>query len=581
MSSILVSQAAGVLTITLNRPEKLNAFNPEMHSLLRQAIERAADQADIRAVLLTGSGRGFCAGQDLAERDVSPGAAPIDLSVSIGSYYNPLVRRLRELPKPVVCAVNGIAAGAGANVVLACDLVLAARSASFVQSFARLGLVPDSGGTYFLPRLVGTARAMGLALLGEKLSAEDAERWGLIWKALDDDKLPAEANALARALASGPTKGYGLVKRAIYASAGNSLEAQLDLERDLRETYPFGMFAVPMDRIVRIHASSGTTGKPTVVGYSAKDIDTWAGVMARSIRAAGARPGDKVHVAYGYGLFTGGLGAHYGAERLGLAVIPLGGGMTERQVQLIEDFKPDIIMVTPSYMLAIADEMERQGLDPRRSSLRIGIFGAEPWTNEMRANIENRLSMEAFDLYGLSEVIGPGVAQECAEAKDGLTIWEDHFYPEVVDAASGKPLADGEKGELILTSLTKEALPVIRYRTRDLTRLLPGTARAMRRMEKVTGRSDDMLIIRGVNLFPSQIEELILRQPGLSPHYALEISRDGPLDHLTVLVEGNDTAMASLQHSIKAYIGITVDVRAGSIERSIGKAKRVIDKRPR
>jgi len=350
---------------------------------------------------------------------------------------------------------------------------------------------------------------------------------------------------------------------------------------DLRETYPFGMFAVPMDRIVRIHASSGTTGKPTVVGYSAKDIDTWAGVMARSIRAAGARPGDKVHLAYGYGLFTGGLGAHYGAERLGLTVIPLGGGMTERQVQLIADFKPEIIMVTPSYMLAIADEMARQGIDPAKCSLRLGIFGAEPWTNEMRANIERRLSLEAIDLYGLSEVIGPGVAQECIETKDGLTIWEDHFYPEVVDAASGKPLADGEKGELIFTSLTKEALPIIRYRTRDLTRLLPGTARTMRRMEKVTGRSDDMLIIRGVNLFPSQIEELILKQPGLSPHYALEISREGPLDHLTVLVEGNDAGAAGLQHSIKAYIGITVDVRIGSIERSIGKAKRVIDKRPK
>jgi phenylacetate-CoA ligase len=350
---------------------------------------------------------------------------------------------------------------------------------------------------------------------------------------------------------------------------------------DLRETYPFGMFAVPMDRIVRIHASSGTTGKPTVVGYTAKDIDTWTNVMARSIRAAGARPGDKVHVAYGYGLFTGGLGAHYGAERLGLAVIPLGGGMTERQVQLITDFKPEIIMVTPSYMLAIADEMERQGIDAAKSSLRVGIFGAEPWTNEMRANIEKRLSMEALDLYGLSEVIGPGVAQECVETKDGLTIWEDHFYPEVVDAASGEPLADGEKGELIFTSLTKEALPIIRYRTRDLTRLLPGTARTMRRMEKVTGRSDDMLIIRGVNLFPSQIEELILKQPGLSPHYALEISKDGPLDHLTVLVEGNDAALAGLQHSIKAYIGITVDVRVGSIERSIGKAKRIIDKRPK
>jgi phenylacetate-CoA ligase len=350
---------------------------------------------------------------------------------------------------------------------------------------------------------------------------------------------------------------------------------------DLRETYPFGMFAVPMNRIVRIHASSGTTGKPTVVGYTAKDIDTWTNVMARSIRAAGARPGDKVHVAYGYGLFTGGLGAHYGAERLGLAVIPLGGGMTERQVQLITDFKPEIIMVTPSYMLAIADEMERQGIDAAKSSLRVGIFGAEPWTDEMRANIEKRLALQAIDLYGLSEVIGPGVAQECIETKDGLTIWEDHFYPEVVDAASGEPLADGEKGELVFTSLTKEALPIIRYRTRDLTRLLPGTARTMRRMEKITGRSDDMLIIRGVNLFPSQIEELILKQPGLSPHYALEISRDGPLDHLTVLVEGNDAGAAGLQHSIKAYIGITVDVRVGSIERSIGKAKRVIDKRPK
>ena len=350
---------------------------------------------------------------------------------------------------------------------------------------------------------------------------------------------------------------------------------------DLRETYPFGMFAAPMDRIVRIHASSGTTGKPTVVGYTAKDIDTWTNVMARSIRAAGARPGDKVHVAYGYGLFTGGLGAHYGAEGLGLAVIPLGGGMTERQVQLITDFKPEIIMVTPSYMLAIADEMERQGIDAAKSSLRLGIFGAEPWTDEMRANIEKRLSLEAIDLYGLSEVIGPGVAQECIETKDGLTIWEDHFYPEVVDAASGEPLADGEKGELVFTSLTKEALPIIRYRTRDLTRLLPGTARTMRRMERITGRSDDMLIIRGVNLFPSQIEELILKQPGLSPHYALEISKEGPLDHLTVLVEGNDAGAAGLQHSIKAYIGITVDVRIGSIERSIGKAKRVIDKRPK
>jgi phenylacetate-CoA ligase len=354
---------------------------------------------------------------------------------------------------------------------------------------------------------------------------------------------------------------------------------------DLRDTYPFGMFAVPMDRVVRIHASSGTTGKPTVVGYTAADLDMWTHVMARSIRAAGARPGDKLHVSYGYGLFTGGLGAHYGAERLGLMVVPLGGGMTERQVQLMRDFEPDIIMVTPSYMLAIADEMERQGVDPKKCSLRIGIFGAEPWTNELRASIEKRLALDAIDLYGLSEVIGPGVAQECIETKDGLTIWEDHFFPEIVDPQSGRPLPDGEKGELVFTSLTKEALPVIRYRTRDLTRLLPGTARTMRRMEKITGRSDDMLIVRGVNVFPSQVEELILKQPQLSPHYVLELSKDGPMDHLTVLVESESPAAGkALQHDIKSYIGVSADVKtvaAGSIERSIGKAKRVIDKRPK
>jgi len=350
---------------------------------------------------------------------------------------------------------------------------------------------------------------------------------------------------------------------------------------DLRETYPFGMFAVPMERIVRIHASSGTTGKPTVVGYTTRDIDTWSTLMARSIRAAGARPGEKVHVAYGYGLFTGGLGAHYGAERLGLAVIPLGGGMTERQVQLIADFEPEIIMVTPSYMLAIADEMARQGLDPKASSLRLGIFGAEPWSNEMRRSIEARVGLEALDLYGLSEVMGPGVAQECSETKDGLTLWEDHFYPEIVDPESGEPLPDGQKGELVFTSLTKEALPVIRYRTRDLTRLLPPTARSMRRMEKITGRSDDMLIIRGVNVFPSQIEELLLKTAGLSPHYVLEVSMDGPLDHLAVVVEGKPEAAKALGHSIKAYIGISAEVRIGAVERSIGKAKRVIDKRPR
>jgi phenylacetate-CoA ligase len=358
---------------------------------------------------------------------------------------------------------------------------------------------------------------------------------------------------------------------------------------DLRETYPFGMFAVPMHEVVRVHASSGTTGKPTVVGYTKKDIDTWSHLMARSMRAAGARPGDKVHNAYGYGLFTGGLGVHYGAERLGLATIPVSGGMTERQVQLIRDFKPEIITVTPSYMLAIADEMERQGFDPKKSSLRVGIFGAEPWTDEMRRSIEKRTSLQAVDLYGLSEVLGPGVACECIETKDGPTIWEDHFYPEVVDPATGEALPDGAPGELVFTSLTKEALPVIRYRTRDLTRLLPGSARTMRRMARITGRSDDMMIIRGVNVFPSQIEELILKLPALSPHYVLELSKDGPLDHLAVLVEpvaGADEAAATqkLQHDIKSLIGISAEVRIvpiSTIERSIGKAKRVVDKRPR
>jgi len=358
---------------------------------------------------------------------------------------------------------------------------------------------------------------------------------------------------------------------------------------DLRDTYPFGMFAVPMGDVVRIHASSGTTGKPTVVGYTSKDIDTWSHLMARSIRAAGARPGEILHNAYGYGLFTGGLGIHYGAERLGLATVPVSGGMTERQVQLIQDFRPGIITVTPSYMLAIADEMERQGLDPRKSSLRVGIFGAEPWTDRMRANIEARTSLQAIDIYGLSEVMGPGVAQECLETKDGLTIWEDHFYPEVVDPDSGEVLPDGEKGELVLTSLTKEALPVIRYRTRDLTRLLPGTARVMRRMERITGRSDDMMIIRGVNVFPSQIEELILKQKELAPHYVLELSKAGPLDHLTVLVElapgaADRQSAALLAQEIKSRIGVSAEVKVvpiSTIERSIGKAKRVIDKRPK
>jgi phenylacetate-CoA ligase len=364
---------------------------------------------------------------------------------------------------------------------------------------------------------------------------------------------------------------------------------------DLRETYPFGMFAVPMDQVVRVHASSGTTGKPTVVGYTKNDIDMWADVMARSIRAAGARPGDKIHVSYGYGLFTGGLGAHYGGERLGLTVIPFGGGQTERQVQLMQDFKPDIIMVTPSYMLAIADEMEKQGIDPRSSSLRIGILGAEPWSPELRLEIERRVALDAIDIYGLSEVIGPGVAQECIETKDGLTVWEDHFYPEIVNPETGEVLPDSEFGELVFTSLTKEALPIVRYRTRDLTRLLPGTARTMRRIQKITGRSDDMLIIRGVNVFPSQVEELILKQPKLAPHYQIEVTRPDRLDEIAVLVEPKqelgsmgeaDRAQEAktLVHAIKTFVGVSAEVRVlplGTIERSLGKAKRVVDKRPR
>ena len=361
---------------------------------------------------------------------------------------------------------------------------------------------------------------------------------------------------------------------------------------DLRENYPFGMFAVPQSQIARIHASSGTTGKPTVVGYTKRDIDTWSDVVARSIRAAGGRAGMKVHVAYGYGLFTGGLGAHYGAERLGCTVIPISGGMTERQVQLITDFKPEIIMVTPSYMLAILDEFRKQGIDPRKSSLQIGIFGAEPWTNAMREEIEEAFDIHAVDIYGLSEVIGPGVANECVETKDGLHIWEDHFYPEVIDPASGKVLPDGEKGELVFTSLTKEAMPVIRYRTRDLTRLLPGTARSMRRMEKVTGRTDDMMIVRGVNVFPTQIEEKLLAISALSVHYQLVLTRDGRMDNMEIQVEAlpdasdpaRQTAAAELTKSVKDTIGISAVVTVldpGTIERSVGKAKRVIDRRPK
>jgi len=366
-------------------------------------------------------------------------------------------------------------------------------------------------------------------------------------------------------------------------------------KQDLRATYPYGMFAVPQNKVVRVHASSGTTGKPTVVGYTQTDIDNWADLVARSIRAAGGKPGDKVHVSYGYGLFTGGLGAHYGAERLGCTVIPFGGGQTERQVQLIQDFQPDIIMVTPSYMLAIADEFDRQGIDPSKCTLRIGIHGAEPWTNQMRGEIEKRFGIDAIDIYGLSEVMGPGVANECIETKDGPVIWEDHFLPEIINPETGEVLPDGEQGELVFTSLTKEALPVIRYRTRDLTALLPPTARSMRRIGKITGRSDDMLIIRGVNVFPSQIEELILKTPRLSPHYQIEVARDGHLDTMTVNVEikpefatataaEKEFAAHELQHHIKSYIGVSTHIRVvevGGIERSVGKAKRVVDKRPK
>ncbi|MFD0422569.1 phenylacetate--CoA ligase PaaK [Streptomyces parvus] len=359
---------------------------------------------------------------------------------------------------------------------------------------------------------------------------------------------------------------------------------------DLRDNYPFGMFAVPEHEVRRIHASSGTTGRPTVVGYTERDLDTWADVVARSIRAAGGRPGHKVHVAYGYGLFTGGLGAHYGAERLGCTVIPASGGMTARQVRLIQDFRPEIIMITPSYMLTLLDEFERQGVDPRSTSLKVGIFGAEPWTEGMRAEIEERFAIDAVDIYGLSEVMGPGVAQECVETKDGLHIWEDHFYPEVVDPFTGEVLPDGEEGELVFTSLTKEAMPVIRYRTRDLTRLLPGTARTFRRMEKVTGRSDDMVILRGVNLFPTQIEEIVLRTPGVAPHFQLRLTRDGRLDALTVLAEARadattderEKAARAIAAAVKDGVGVSVNVEVvdpETLERSVGKIRRIVDLR--
>jgi phenylacetate-CoA ligase len=361
---------------------------------------------------------------------------------------------------------------------------------------------------------------------------------------------------------------------------------------DLRQNYPFGMFAVPQSKVARLHASSGTTGRPTVVGYTAADIDTWANLVARCLRAAGVRSTDKVHIAYGYGLFTGGMGAHYGAERLGCTVIPMSGGMTERQIQLIADFEPDAIMVTPSYMLTMVDAMQRAGMDPRKTSLRTGVFGAEPWTEQMRAELEHKLDVNAVDIYGLSELIGPGVAQECVETKDGPHIWEDHFYPEIIDPETGRVLSDGSEGELVFTSLTKQAFPVVRYRTRDLTALLPGTARTMRRMHRITGRYDDMIILRGVNLFPTQIEELILDIDALAPQFQCVLDRAGRLDTLTVRVENRpdatpdqrSDAARTLAELVKNRVGVTVAVdvvEPNSLERSEGKAKRLIDRRPR
>ena len=395
-------------------------------------------------------------------------------------------------------------------------------------------------------------------------------------------------------------ENVGLYKRKFDAAGvhPDDLKAPEDIAKfpfttkeDLRQGYPFEMMAVPMEQVARIHASSGTTGKPTVVGYTQNDVDNWAHLVARSIRASGGRPGDRIHVAYGYGLFTGGLGAHYGAETLGCTVIPVGGGMTQRQVQLIVDFKPDIIMVTPSYLLAVADEFEAQGIDPRSTSLKSGIFGAEPWTNAMRTEIETRFDMHGVDIYGLSEVMGPGVANEAVEEKDGLYIWEDHFLPEIIDPDSDAVRADGSEGELVFTSLTKEALPIIRYRTRDLTTLRPGSARTMRRMDKITGRSDDLIILRGVNVFPSQIEEHILKIDGISPHYQIELSKSGPLDVMKVRVEaapGNEDVdrrgalAAQLAENIKQNIGISAEIDVtpvGKVDRSAGKAVRIIDRR--
>ncbi len=440
--------------------------------------------------------------------------------------------------------------------------------------------------------------AMPAARLGQAPRAQELEPIEIASRdeiaALQCERL---ASTLAHAYANVAHYRTAFDKAGVHPSDFKRLEDlahfPFTTKQDLRANYPFGMFAVPRENVARIHASSGTTGKPTVVGYTKADIEVWSDLMARSIRASGGRPGMIVHVAYGYGLFTGGLGAHYGAERLGCTTIPVSGGMTERQVQLIQDFAPDIIMVTPSYMLAILDEFRAKGIDPRKTSLKVGIFGAEPWTNAMRAEIEDAFDMHAVDIYGLSEVMGPGVANECVETKDGLHIWEDHFYPEIIDPRTGAVLPDGEIGELVFTSLTKEAMPVIRYRTRDLTRLLPGTARSMRRMEKITGRSDDMLIVRGVNVFPTQIEEQIFACGGLSAHYQIEVTRDGRLDSMRVMVEAREDLTDArsrdaqgdlLVRHIKDLIGVSAAVSVldpGTLERSLGKAKRVVDKRPR
>ena len=433
---------------------------------------------------------------------------------------------------------------------------------------------------------------------GQRLTAEAVERARAGRTGLYDVRVTAEDGAawtLHHAYANVPHYRAAFDRAGVHPKDFRELARRnfrSPPSRTCARHYPFGMFAVPREKLARVHASSGTTGKPTVVGYTAKDIDTWAQVVARSIYAAGGRPGMIVHVAYGYGLFTGGLGAHYGAEKLGCTVVPVSGGMTERQVQLIADFSPDVIMVTPSYMLAILDEFQRQGLNARDCSLKIGIFGAEPWTNAMRQEIEAGFAMDAVDIYGLSEVMGPGVANECVETKDGLHIWEDHFYPEVIDPETGAVLAEGERGELVFTSLTKEGMPVVRYRTRDLTRLLPGTARTMRRMEKVTGRSDDMVIVRGVNMFPTQVEEQLLKSEVLSGHYQIVLTREGRMDVVAVHVEARpeyfDPVLLEAEAKvvvarIKDTIGLTTRVvveAPATIERSVGKARRVVDRRP-